>query len=340
MSLFKSHECNSRAEIRSSDGILADPTGALIIKPCTSAETAFYQALGTEQHALLDYVPAFMGTLSLSTPEQRNALMHPDPMSINAALQAEEGTAEELPPEDRSHLHGKKLVTGDGIVLENVAYGFYKPSIMDIKLGSRLWADDAPEAKRARLDKVAGQTTSGSLGFRIAGMRVWKVDEEKYDIYDKNYGRTFTSSNVQEAFEEFFGTNKYRMSRARRTALEACAAEIEQINQVLANEEIRFYSSSLLLVVEGDEDHLRSALTELERLMEARQVPTGQQERDDEQEEEEDEDQEGVSTPRLSTVKLIDFAHASWMPGSGPDENVLTGIKSVLEILHNMVETA
>ncbi|KAL9064819.1 MAG: hypothetical protein Q9157_007695, partial [Trypethelium eluteriae] len=66
------------------------------------------------------------------------------------------------------------LETETAIVLENLAAGFVRPNILDIKLGARLWADDAPLEKRARLDAVAASTTSGSLGFRVAGMRVWR----------------------------------------------------------------------------------------------------------------------------------------------------------------------
>jgi hypothetical protein len=68
----------------------------------------------------------------------------------------------------------KKIVTDLAIVLENVAAGFVRPNIMDVKLGARLWDESAPPTKRARLDKVAAETTSSSLGFRIAGMRIWQ----------------------------------------------------------------------------------------------------------------------------------------------------------------------
>lgn len=68
---------------------------------------------------------------------------------------------------------GARLGTGLAIALENVAYGFRRPSILDIKLGAQLCRPDAPAAKQARLEAVSRATTSGSLGFRIAGMKVW-----------------------------------------------------------------------------------------------------------------------------------------------------------------------
>jgi 1D-myo-inositol-tetrakisphosphate 5-kinase/inositol-polyphosphate multikinase len=48
----------------------------------------------------------------------------------------------------------KKIVTDQAVVLENAAHGFKKPNIMDVKLGVRLWADDAKEEKRIRFNKV------------------------------------------------------------------------------------------------------------------------------------------------------------------------------------------
>ncbi|KAI9836591.1 MAG: hypothetical protein M1819_001223 [Sarea resinae] len=71
-------------------------------------------------------------------------------------------------------LRGKKLDTGLSIVLANATAGFKHPNVLDVKLGARLWDDDAPPEKRARLDQVSKETTSGSLGFRIAGMKIWR----------------------------------------------------------------------------------------------------------------------------------------------------------------------
>jgi len=37
--------------------------------------------------------------------------------------------------------------------------------------------------------------------------------------------------------------------------------------------------------------------------------------------------------PKIQVLKLIDFAHAEWTPGTGPDENVLHGIRNVIKLL-------
>ena len=56
------------------------------------------------------------------------------------------------------------------LVLEDLTATFSKPSILDLKLGKRVWDDFADQEKIDReLKKYPAQET---LGFRIIGMRV------------------------------------------------------------------------------------------------------------------------------------------------------------------------
>jgi 1D-myo-inositol-tetrakisphosphate 5-kinase/inositol-polyphosphate multikinase len=60
-------------------------------------------------------------------------------------------------------------------VIENVAYGFCKPNILDVKLGTVLYEEDAPPAKKERSENKAKRTTSGQTGMRLTGFQV-RVD--------------------------------------------------------------------------------------------------------------------------------------------------------------------
>ncbi|KAI0538007.1 inositol polyphosphate kinase-domain-containing protein [Xylaria digitata] len=42
------------------------------------------------------------------------------------------------------------------------------------------------------------------------------------------------------------------------------------------------------------------------------------------------------SFPHIYTLKMIDFAHAEWTPGLGPDEAVLLGVRNLAEIFENL----
>ncbi|RWA10415.1 hypothetical protein EKO27_g4699 [Xylaria grammica] len=53
--------------------------------------------------------------------------------------------------------------------------------------------------------------------------------------------------------------------------------------------------------------------------------------------EDDDEDYDEMSSfPQIYTLKMIDFAHAEWTPGLGPDEAVLLGVRNLAEIFEKL----
>lgn len=301
------------------DGVLSDESGELVIKPCTDAEVAFYQESLAEHPKFYELMPTFMGTLSLGAPSH--------------VPEAEEVLTQEQ--KDQTLLHGKKLTTETGIVLENLAYGFNKPNVLDLKLGSRLYADGTPPEKAARLDKVASETTSGSLNFRIAGMSVW--NGQSFDTYDKFYGRKFTAENIKDGFATFFASLATGVSPDdARQILETILAEITKARHSLERSESRMYSASILIVYEGDTQTLDAQMgnqppappTADEKAPTARAVR---------QNLDEDEDEDEEAPPLTLRVKMIDFAHAKWTPGMGPDENVIKGLKNIEDQMDTLI---
>lgn len=266
-----------------------------------------------------------MGQLSLST-DQKSARATESGTIVTA-----EGTVERL--------HGKKLETELHIVLENITHGFKKPNVLDLKLGAQLWDDAAKPEKRARLDKVSAETTSGSIGFRIAGMRTWKgvpppsvPDDHKeyveadgesgYWVYNKMYGRKFSAEDINDGFVAYIlpqGTDLKELERAREV-LQFFLGEVKDIIEVFEKKESRMYSASILLVYEGDTDEYAKTKAKL-----ASAAPV------------EDEDDE-EDLPKLAAVKMIDFAHATWRPGEGADENALRGMRSTTTILKHLLD--
>jgi inositol-polyphosphate multikinase len=248
-----------------------------------------------------------------------------------------------------SKVVGKRITTNQAIVLENAAHGFVKPNILDVKLGVRLWADDAAAEKKIRFDKVSAETTHKDLGFRIAGMRVWQgegakgedIDGEGYKIFDKNYGRvTVTKDNVVDAFRNFiFSEGAGVDEELGKLVSQAFLVDVERIQKVLEEQESRMFSASLLFVFEGDGKALRAAMEE------ASSPNTlingdGRNGNGADVDEDEDEDNEDEETgPKVYTVKVIDFAHAEWTPGTGPDENSLKGVRSVATILRTIASS-
>lgn len=318
-------------------------------------------------------MPRFIGTLNHSTsvaeatsiltnlPADSAATSTPPPIAglkllnlpaTHPPSSSVPGTAATLSVHDMGPMKGKKLDTGINIVLENIAAKFSKPNILDLKLGARLWADDAKLEKRARLDKVSSETTSGSLGFRIAGMRIWQgqnnvtegmggfaaseqgqklheLDEESnYLNYNKMYGRQFNADNVIEGFKKYLHVPQAGIStRQAGLVAQLFLEEVKSMQAVLEAHEIRMYSASILLVYEGDGEAFKEAHESLSK-------PRKESVDDDENENTEEEDD---GTPVLYVVRLIDFAHASFTPGLGPDENLLRGVQSTMKILEQLV---
>lgn len=306
------------------DGVLLDESGELVIKPCTDAEVAFYQESLNLHPKFYELMPTFMGTLTLGAPTI--------PPDITTATTHEPEKELSQEQKDKSLLHGQALDTQTAIVLQNLEAGFKRPNVLDIKLGATLYdpARTAPE-KAARLDKVASETTSGSLHFRIAGMKVW--NGKTFDIYDKFYGRKFQPHNIQDGFATFFsGLSTSSVSKSdARDLLETILAEITKARHSLERSESRMYSASILIVYEGDSDALDNVMgTPPKTPLVDERAPTTLELKQSIAEEEEEEE-EGEERPTTHCVKMIDFAHAAWTPGQGPDMNVITGLQNVEE---------
>ncbi|KAF3400872.1 Inositol polyphosphate multikinase [Talaromyces pinophilus] len=438
------------------DGLRCHLSGSLIAKPCTHDEVAFYES-SVHHPNFHAFMPQYLGTLTASDNQPSLSIVPGvqnhgrTVLSSLVTPPATNGRADKNQTSSHHHRHhhkittekawtpsgGRKLDTGISIVLENIAEGFKRPNVLDVKLGSRLWADDAPPAKRAKLDAVSRETTSSSLGYRIAGMKVWVgyndengsaadameaeftdpymtkyegseapkgevVEKNGYKRYDKWYGRAFTADNVKEGFETFLaGAKAGKVDRSKLIA-SRILQELRALQFALESEESRMYSSSVLVIYEGDPDALEEALKfeETQKELETRSSSeTGTEPLDDiegfdiaelgslqpiniangiqngvvnDSGEAHDisgalnipniqniqniqslqriqniqidpaslanmEGSEGSSEEevpiKVHDFRLIDFAHASWTPGQGPDENTLIGIRNLIKIM-------
>lgn len=323
----------------------------MLAKPCKQAEIDFYES--TRSHPdFAYYIPTHWGTLNLSQPQDVPEFAAALPSSIHthtrtasALLQAQlvAAAAETWTPSN------KRIVTDSAIVLENVAARLRKPNILDVKLGARLWADDAPPPKRQKLDDVSKVTTSAPLGFRIAGMKTWmgpnaagqsRVGLDGYKIYGKDYGRSLNVDNVRQGFEDYFFLEGAGITRKfARKMIKRFLGDLRGLKEVLEKEESRMYSSSLLFVYEGDGAGLQEDFETEKQVLESDGYLDQPDVTDEDKEDEGDVDDDALAgLPKIQAIKMIDFAHAAWTPGLGPDENVLHGLRSVIRILEELLE--
>lgn len=187
------------------------------------------------------------------------------------------------------------------IALEDINKGFSLPCVMDCKIGTRHYDDDATDEKRRRHIAKANATTSAKCGIRYTGMQSFKRSPDPqsttgvFESRNKYHGRTLLEEDLIPEATWFFHNNHHVRADCVRQILE----KITQIRRYLDGQHhFYFYSSSLLLVYEGASPDV---------------VP-----------------------PKVD-VRMIDFAHTVLSNGS-KDEGYLLGIDYLIHILTKIIE--
>ena len=127
--------------------------------------------------------------------------------------------------------------------------------MLDLKIGTRHYSDDAPPKKIAKEQRKAATTTIGTHGLRIVGCRIPAADpaEPRWaEVWGYKLGNDADASELPAVLLRFLGTAE-RVATARGFA--------EELRAVFATQqEYVFYGSSLLLAYDaalGDDAPLR-----------------------------------------------------------------------------------
>ncbi|KAL0571053.1 hypothetical protein V5O48_010908 [Marasmius crinis-equi] len=285
-------------------GVQTTEDGSLIIKPALALEHEFYQSLTTNDsfQALRPFVPKFYGTLKL------------------------EGQV------DGSEGGGVKA----SLVLENLSHPFQKPNILDIKLGTKMYDESAPPEKVERMLKAARDTTSLETGVRLTGFQVYDNETGEAVNTPKAYGKSLKPSDLPEGIARFFPVSSESSSKGLPLhlllpILENIREDVAEIREAFAGIEMRMIGGSVLVIYEADIKKAEGGVAWLKKLEE--EGPPEEQDDDDENEDEDEKSKPG--SPYV--VKLIDFGHARFEPGQGPDQGVLKGIDTVLRLLDGRI---
>ncbi|KAK8091409.1 uncharacterized protein PG998_015224 [Apiospora kogelbergensis] len=197
------------------------------------------------------------------------------------------------------------------------------------------------------------------------------LDQEGYRIYDKWWGRnTVNDNNLLASLKQFiFNPPAGIDEELGKVVAGAFATDLRRVQEVLEAHESRMYSASLLFVFEGDGAALRAAIDEtsasaqtssvnnnglrvdsgigMDEVRSSSSAANGHDKAyvsisdavggdgggDDESD---DSEEDYSSMPHIYSLKLIDFAHARWVPGQGPDENVLLGVRALAKLFEDM----
>ncbi|KAG6332882.1 hypothetical protein ID866_6207 [Astraeus odoratus] len=273
--------CPLSSQVGGHEGVQTTEDGSLLLKPALPREVAFYQlvrdgiAPGVDAstvatsglNALLPWIPKFLGVLSL---EGR--------LEDSGSADALSGLVT-MPP---------KIVPAKGtyaptqtLVLENLTHGFHKPCILDVKLGTVLYDEDAPQEKKERMIRVAKQTTSLTTGIRLTGFQVYANDHPDPLVIPKVYGKTIKPEQLPEGIARFFPVRSVSPSFQQGsqggsssasspdaiatlpiqpglppsillTLLPRLLTALERLRSALAEAEVRMVGGSVLIIYEGD----------------------------------------------------------------------------------------
>lgn len=307
-------------------GAMVSEDGSLFIKPNTKRwELEAYEVIRNDED-LVSITWPYMGLLTeqqIDTDNMPKVEKLADQVKPADKLR---GELNELGIKPNNNNEQSDRVT---IVLGSATYKMVKPSILDVKLGSLLYDErENNEEKKLRLEEVSKSTTSGSLDMRVAGMQVWDCKEKEYKIYDKAFGREIKKDEIVDKLDLFF-VDSFDIEM-KRAICEGIVDELAYIQQVLRTKEMRFISSSVLIVYESDPEAFEQKLQK--RMENMNDSNNG----DDENEDDEYEN----SMPPLFNVKLIDFTHTRFTPSQGPDLNVLCGLKNLESVFEQLQSRA
>lgn len=200
------------------------------------------------------------------------------------------------------------------LVLEDITEGYNLPSVMDVKIGRRVYGPDASKEKRAKLDgKNLG--TRHPLGYSISGILAHSLkpeDEGIIDIpgkeYSKNgFGKKLTTYTVWRALEAFYDLQR---SGKVETVNDVFLKKLEQMLQVFeVQSRYHIYGTSLLLAYDADA---------------VRRFRNGKM--------------HAGELERFINVKLIDFANVYASNGE-KDANLVDGLKSFVSLLRSFSDS-
>lgn len=147
------------------------------------------------------------------------------------------------------------------VVLEDATSDFKQASIVDLKLGVRLYDDFATEEKRERMIHHAMNTTSHATGIRLCGAKVYDRNLKTYRAYSRDFGRQLRTVDMYGALRSLFcsaaqpakGCTTAQVAGISALAvssklLSSIRQQLDGLFKVVAELDCSLYSSSILLI--------------------------------------------------------------------------------------------
>ncbi|CAG8571027.1 5781_t:CDS:10 [Diversispora eburnea] len=201
----------------------------ILVKPCNKFEKDFYES-SVIHPKFAKWMPKYFGCLTL---QGHNSTLSDQTIDVNIIRRGIE--------EQNANITG-------AVCIENCLYKFKKPCFLDLKLGKRLYGEDADEAKKQKMIRKAKNTTADSFAFKLTAFKVFKKSTDSYVNYSRDYCNKLNSDNLASSFFHFFEADI--SEKLRQTIIKRFIEDIESLIEVMNNEEMRLYGASLFVIVE------------------------------------------------------------------------------------------
>eukprot|EP01102_Stenamoeba_stenopodia_P010161 TRINITY_DN3029_c0_g1_i1.p1 TRINITY_DN3029_c0_g1~~TRINITY_DN3029_c0_g1_i1.p1 ORF type:complete len:374 (+),score=71.36 TRINITY_DN3029_c0_g1_i1:505-1626(+) len=284
-----------------------------LFKPLKKQEFGFYSSVPQTFPSLLPFIPGFLGRADITQTQLRlleeGALNNSPP----TRLVMNHHHHETLPLEDWNpwsiqmhkarlleinEVHEEKEPCYSYLVLQDLTHDYKRPSILDLKMGTKQFGDNAsPKKQQSKTMKCIG-STSFTLGFRIAGMQLWDPTTKTFKHLHKYDARGLSSASLEQSLRQFFWNS---ITGIRRDVIIPILEKTKELLALLSSPhtKYRFYSTSLLLLYEGDIDN--------------------------------------TDTQSKNDVRMIDFAHTFPKGDKEDDSGYVIGLRNLIVMLEKML---
>eukprot|EP01123_Difflugia_compressa_P016173 TRINITY_DN975_c0_g1_i1.p1 TRINITY_DN975_c0_g1~~TRINITY_DN975_c0_g1_i1.p1 ORF type:complete len:250 (-),score=61.57 TRINITY_DN975_c0_g1_i1:81-830(-) len=134
------------------------------------------------------------------------------------------------------------------IVIEDLTFQKQKPCILDIKMGTQSFGEDAKAEKKDAMIAKDKQTTTVTLGQRITGYRTWNFQKGEFLKLGKDVTKKIKAEEYTKYLHDFFDNGE----GLRKDVIAILLAEIKKfLTWQESQSVIRVYSSSLLFVYDA-----------------------------------------------------------------------------------------
>lgn len=101
----------------------------------------------------------------------------------------------------------QKLLRGNDkgfVLLEDITRRFKYPCVIDLKMGTRQYGDDASAQKKASQTQKCHQSTSEQMGVRMVGMQLYDSKQSQFVYVNKYEGRRMDQQKFNQLMWWFF----------------------------------------------------------------------------------------------------------------------------------------